>query len=135
MLSVLVLRPLVHVESRRTVSMTTSPTAQYTDFSKDVFGRYVCNGLDEALRSTVGRPDARPFDIIVIGGGSFGGAVAQHLLYSDTYRNHRILILEAGPYVLPEHVQNLPTLGLFAPPPTTVDPGVPRAEVWGLPWR
>jgi hypothetical protein len=37
--------------------------------------------------------------------------------------------------VLPEHVQNLPTLGLVAPPPTTVDPGVPRAEVWGLPWR
>ena len=32
----------------------TSPTAQYTDFSKDVIGRYVCNGLDEALRSTSG---------------------------------------------------------------------------------
>jgi hypothetical protein len=42
--------------------MPTSPTAQYTDFSKDVIGRYVCNGLDEALRSTFGRLDARPFD-------------------------------------------------------------------------
>jgi len=29
--------------------MPTSPTAQHTDFSKDVLGRYVCNGLDEAL--------------------------------------------------------------------------------------
>jgi len=39
--------------------MPTSPTAQYTDFSKDVLGRYVCNGLDEALNSTSGRADAR----------------------------------------------------------------------------
>src|SRR6266571_541739 len=54
-----------------------SPTAQYTDFSKDVIGRYVCNSLDEALRSMSGRP----FDIIVIGGGSFGSALAQHALY------------------------------------------------------
>jgi len=113
----------------------TSPTAQYTDFSKDVLGRYICNGLDEALRSTTGRPDAKPFDIVIVGGGSFGGALAQHLLYSDKLRLHRILVLEAGPFLLPEHSQNLPTLGLFPPGPTTVDPGVPRAEVWGLPWR
>jgi hypothetical protein len=115
--------------------MPTSPTAQYTDFSKDVIGRYVCNGLDEALRSPSGRPDARPFDIVIVGGGSFGGAAAQHLLYTDTFRNHRILVLEAGPFLFGEHVQNLPAIGLVAPGPTTVDPGVPRAEVWGLPWR
>jgi choline dehydrogenase-like flavoprotein len=115
--------------------MATSPTAQYTDFSKDVLGRYICNGLDEALRSTSGRPDARPFDIIIVGGGSFGGTAAQHLLYSDLFRNHRILVLEAGPFLFTEHVQDLPTIGLAAPGPTTVDPGVPRAEVWGLPWR
>jgi hypothetical protein len=30
----------------------TTPTPQYTDFSKDVRGRYVCNGLDEAIAST-----------------------------------------------------------------------------------
>src|SRR5438874_668184 len=113
----------------------TSPTAQYTDFSKDVIGRYVCNGLDEALRSTSGRQDVKPFDVVIVGGGSFGGAAAQHLLYSDTFRNHRILVLEAGPFLFGEHVQNLPAIGLVAPGPTTVDPGVPRAEVWGLPWR
>ena len=112
----------------------TSPTAQYTDFSRDVLGRYVCNGLDEALASTQG-PGARPFDVIIVGGGSFGSALAQHLLYRDAFRNHRVLVLEAGPLVLPEHVQNLPTLGLVAPGPTTTDPGVPRNEVWGLPWR
>ena len=31
----------------------TSQKAQYTDFSKDVLGRYVCNGLDEALHLRV----------------------------------------------------------------------------------
>jgi hypothetical protein len=31
-----------------------SPTPQYTDFSKDVLGRYLCNSLDEALASTSG---------------------------------------------------------------------------------
>jgi choline dehydrogenase-like flavoprotein len=112
-----------------------SLTAQYTDFSKDVLGRYVCNSLDEALRSTAGRPDAKPFDLVIVGGGSFGGALAQHLLYSDKFRDHRILVLEAGPFVLAEHTQNLPTLGLGAPGPTVTDPGVARAEVWGLPWR
>jgi len=35
----------------------------------------------------------------------------------------------------PEHVQNMPLPGLTAADPTTVDPGVPRNEVWGLPWR
>src|SRR5712671_1023329 len=117
------------------MAMPTSPTAQYTDFSKDVLGRYVCNGLDEAMRSTSGRPDAKPFDIIIVGGGAFGGALAQHLLYSDKLRNHRILVLEAGPMVFAEHAQNLPNIGVVAPGPVTVDPGVPRAEVWGLPWR
>ncbi len=112
----------------------TAQTPQYTDFSKDVLGRYVCNGLDEALASTTGT-NAHPFDLIIVGGGSFGAALAQHLLYLDTFRVHRILVLEAGPFVLPEHVQNLPTLGLAAPGPVAVDPGVPRAEVWGLPWR
>jgi choline dehydrogenase-like flavoprotein len=112
----------------------TAPTPQYTDFSKDVLGRYVCNGLDEAIASTSG-PGGRPFDLIIVGGGSFGATLAQHLLALDTLGLHRILVLEAGPYVLPEHVQNLPVLGLVAPGPTTVDPGVPRAEVWGLPWR
>ena len=51
-----------------------SHATRETDFSIDVLGRYVCNGLDEALATTdtSRHPDARPFDFIILGGGSFG---------------------------------------------------------------
>lgn len=126
--------------------MATSSTPQNTDFSRDVLGRYISNGLDEALRSTDtnARPDARPFDVIVVGGGSFGAVVAQHLFFADKAHRHRILVLEGGPFVLPEHVQNLPMLGLGVPGPTSIQQlrqdgnfGIdkPREQVWGLPWH
>jgi len=113
--------------------MRTSPKQpEYTAFSKDVLGRYICNGLDEAIASTAG--GTRPFDIVIVGGGSFAAALAQHLLYSDKAKAHRILVLEAGVFLLSEHVQNLPTLGLWAPGAVEGDAGV-RSEVWGIPWR
>ena len=53
-----------------------------TTFTRDVLGRYVCNTFNEALvtvdpaaRAAVGlsaRGDLRPFDFIIIGGGTFG---------------------------------------------------------------
>jgi hypothetical protein len=103
--------------------LKTNPTPQQTDFSLDVLGRYVCNSLQEALLSTDGgaNPEARPFDMIIIGGGSFGSVLASHLFSADTSRSHRILVLEAGPFVYPEHVQNLP-------------PGFDGGPVWNVPW-
>jgi len=107
-------------------------------------GRYVCNGLDEALRSADNtlRPEARPFEVIVIGGGSFGPVLAQHLFARDAARRHRVLVLEGGPFVLPEHVQNSPMLGLNVPGKTSIadlrasgQDGRPRSEVWGLAWH
>lgn len=133
--------------------MPTSSTPQVTDFSRDVVGRYVCNGLDEALRSTdrsLQRSDQRPqieareFDFIVLGGGTFGAVLAEHLAFRDRAREHRILVLEAGPLVLGEHVQNLPVLGLNVPSATSIAQlraednfglDKPRNEVWGLPWH
>jgi hypothetical protein len=90
--------------------MATTTTPQRTDFSLDVVGRYVCNGWDEAMASQDATqfPGARPFDLIVIGGGSFGAAFASHAFHSDRAHGHRILVLEAGPFVFAEHVQNLP---------------------------
>jgi len=112
--------------------MASSKTAQLTDFTVDILGRYTCNGLDEALHSTdksAQRPDgspqsdARPFNAIIIGGGSFGGVLAQHLLYADKTNSYRILVLEAGRFSLPEHFQNLPLNGQ------------PGSEIFGVAWR
>ena len=112
--------------------------SQPTLFSLDVLGRYLCNTFEEALansdpayRATATdvnnnplppRGDMRPFDFVIIGGGTFGAALAEHLWYRSTGRSERILVLEAGPFLLAEHFQNLPTLGL-------------GREVWGVPWN
>lgn len=102
--------------------MPTPQGTPTTPFTRDIIGRYVCNGLDEAIASTSGDADARPFDLIVIGGGSFGGVLAARLARRDVTGAHRILVLDAGPYVYPEHVQNLP-------------PGLDSNEVWEVPWN
>jgi len=111
--------------------MATSKTAPFTDFTNDILGRYMCNGFDEAMHSmdqNAQRPDgspqndARPFNAIIIGGGSFGGVLAQHLLYADETNSYRILVLEAGRQALPEHFQNLP----LQRQPT---------EGWGVAWE
>ena len=133
--------------------MPTNPKPSTTDFTRDVLGRFICNGLDEALRSAdknwrpdrpEARPDARDFDVIIVGGGTFGSALAQHLFHRDGKKAHRILVLEAGPFVLPEHVQNLPPLGLDSAKAEHLAtlkalPPDKQAEwsnhVWGLPWH
>ena len=87
--------------------------SESTSFTLDNMGRFLCNTLPEALDSvgqTVGGR-TRQFDTIVIGGGTFGCVVAEHLFIADTTRSRRILVLEAGPFVLPEHVQNMPFMG------------------------
>lgn len=88
-----------------------APITLSTTFSLDDIGRYVCNTLDEATASQdlAIHSDARPFDVIVIGGGSFGAVAATHLFDIDASHRHRVLVLDAGPLALPEHVQNLPS--------------------------
>lgn len=107
--------------------MPTVVNPQDTLFTFDVLGRYGCNTLEEALNG-LNRPNSRPFDIIVIGGGSFGAVFATHVFNRDRTLAHRILVLEAGPFVLPEHVQNLP--GNFAPPGKGN-----TGTIWGQPWN
>jgi hypothetical protein len=118
-------------------------TTEYTTFTRDVLGRFVCNTFDEALvtidpnaRAAAGLPpsgDLRPFDFIIIGGGTFGAALGEHLWFRSTKRSERILVLDGGPFLLPEHVQNLPMLGLGAGDPRKDH--LPQKEVWGLAWN
>src|SRR5262245_43159576 len=132
------------------------PTPE-TQFTRDILGNYVCNTVAEAAASG-------PFDVIIIGGGTFGLVLAQDLFFrsqrvgpgsvpQDTLKpfNYRILVLEAGPFALPEHTQDLPNLQLFGPgtQPTAAS-ALPATrqeliaqgkdkqailENWGLPWN
>ncbi len=80
-------------------------TSEFTSFTLDNMGRFLCNTLQEALDSTSQTINGqkRDFDVIVIGGGTFGSVIAEHLFITDQTRSRRILVLEAGPFVLPEH--------------------------------
>jgi len=51
-------------------------TSEITSFTKDVQGRYLCNDFFEA--ESWRRDGGRPFDFVVIGGGTFGAAIAEH---------------------------------------------------------
>jgi hypothetical protein len=104
---------------------------QDTTFSVDVLGRYVCNTWDEAVNN-----GGVQFDAIVIGSGMFGAYCAEKVF---RHANLRVLVLEAGPFLVSEHVQNLARIGLnpagvATVPNNTNDPGT-QALVWGIPWR
>jgi choline dehydrogenase-like flavoprotein len=114
---------------------TTNPTdrveVQETAFSIDVPARYICSTWDEAINN-----GGVPFDVVVIGAGMFGAYCAEKI-----YRNSnlRVLVLEAGSFLVSEHVQNLARIGLNVAGAIRVsgnadDPGT-RERVWGVPWR
>src|SRR4051794_20676259 len=112
-----------------------------TSFTKDVQGRYLCNDLTEvdAWRNVGGRP----FDVLVVGGGTFGVAIAEHIWFRQKQAGGgtRTLVVEAGQYVLDEHAQNAGILGFGDAPGATIlndnapQPEPPKNEVWGVPWK
>ena len=107
---------------------------QDTEFTRDLLGRYVCSTYDEAVNN-----GGRPFDVVVIGAGMFGAYVASTIYRAGADQNLRVLLLDAGGYLAPTHVQNMPHLGLNAPDSALVtrnnqDPGA-RNGVWGIPWH
>jgi choline dehydrogenase-like flavoprotein len=106
---------------------------QQTAFTDDVIGRYVCNDWDEVIASLT--DGAFPFDAVVVGAGMFGGYCAEKLYRKGATVGLRVLLLDAGSFELPGHIQNLPPLGgnLGAPGVRTVDNGVQNV-VWGMPW-
>src|SRR6266498_1360359 len=107
---------------------------QQTAFSYDVLGRWVCGSWPE-----VSGNGGDPFDVVVIGAGMFGGYIADKLYRRGGNLGLRILIVDAGSFLLPTHVQNMPRLGLNGPAEQVVaanaqDPG-PQNLVWGHPWH
>lgn len=120
---------------------------QRTTLSLDALGRFVCNRLEEALEpSKPGMPPdlaANPasnfladFDAIVIGSGMYGAYAAQQLYR----RGAKVLVLEAGPFLISEHYQNLSVSGFGAGDDVVAiesNPDVFKTTnlVWGQPWR
>jgi NADH dehydrogenase FAD-containing subunit len=97
-----------------------------TPATRDVLGRYVCNTFEEARATWENGPG---FDAVVIGGGTFGAILAANLYFrsepfmrGDPFapRDYRVLVLEGGPFLLPEHGQNLPMLMLDGVGPTSI---------------
>jgi len=116
---------------------------QQTTFGLDVIPRFVCSTWEEATS------DPEGIDVVVIGSGMYGGYCASKIFeisrdrfgQGDATKALRVLVLEAGPFVVAEHTQNIPNLGLFDPAgsgPVSVgsgsNPGV-RNLVWGVGWR
>src|SRR2546427_11009266 len=102
-------------------------TTERTSFTKDIQGRYLCNDINEvnAWKTTGGRP----FDIIVIGGGTFGAAIAEHLWYRQRQAGGglRTPVGDPGLFTGPEHVQNHGLQGVPDPAPGVV-PHEERAQ-------
>lgn len=102
---------------------------QDTTLALDAVSRYVCNTWEEATGN-----GGAPFGAIIVGAGMYGGAVAT-ALYRLTGR--RVLVLDAGSFLVTEHVQNMAQIGFNVPGAISpaADPGVARELVWGMPWR
>lgn len=117
-----------------------------TTFTRDVLGRFILNTWDEATSDSAG------IDVVVLGAGLYGGYCASKIYQlsraalGPSYARGRfdalrVLVLDAGPFVLPEHTANIPDLGFYDPgigSPAYVGAGANpagRNEVWGVGWR
>jgi len=127
---------------RRLIEAPDVTLVQETTFAIDVQGRYICNTWDEAI-GTIGN-GGFAFDAVVIGAGMFGAYCAEKI-FRESGKARRVLVLDAGSFLVSEHVQNLSNIGLGAggavratvngqepSPQSQVANGAPT---WGLPWH
>jgi hypothetical protein len=110
---------------------------QDTKFSHDVLGRYVCNDWDEIQ---VALSDGGfPFDAVVIGGGMFGAYCAAKLYWRGGGQALRVLLIDAGAFLLSTHIQNVPrrlggSIGGPRYPRAREDGTGAHNTIWGVPW-
>jgi choline dehydrogenase-like flavoprotein/nitrite reductase/ring-hydroxylating ferredoxin subunit len=84
------------------------PDIQRTTFSVDGLGRFICNTWDEILEAQSGGQ----FDVIIVGSGMYGAYTAAKLFergrrMARAQDAPRVLVLESGPFLITEHIQNL----------------------------
>lgn len=107
---------------------------QETAMTHDVFGRYVCNTWAEVDASQ--KNGGYPFDAVVIGSGMYGAYCAEELYRLGAPLGLRILVLDAGGFLLPSHIQNLPQQlgGSIGGSPLRQGDNGTQNVVWGMPW-
>jgi hypothetical protein len=66
---------------------------------RDPVATYYCKTLQQVADAD--------YDIVIVGGGAVGAAVLDRLVQQRTSEKLRVLVLEKGSFLLPEHVQNL----------------------------
>lgn len=88
------------------------PDVQSTTFALDAMSRFTCNTWDEAVAAQ----QLGQFDVVVIGSGMYGAYTATKLFELSLRMGHpgaapRVLVLESGPFLIGEHIQNLTRRG------------------------
>jgi len=108
-----------------------TPDVQRTTFSLDAVARFVCNTWEEILAAQTGGQ----FDAVVIGSGMYGAYTATKLFElgrrtANPDQAPRVLVLESGPFLISEHVQNLTRVGNIGSlvEENLVDPGQVRGS-------
>ena len=88
---------------------------QETTFGLDAFSRFMCNTIDEVEEAQ--QQGGFSFDVVVIGSGMYGAFTAAKIYErarrQPLERRPRVLVLEAGPFLITEHFQNLTRIGPF----------------------
>ena len=110
---------------------------QQTAFTYDVVGRYICNNWQEIVAAQ--GAGSYPFDAVVIGAGMFGAYCAEKLYRLGRASALRILLVDAGAFLLQSHIQNLPQQlgGKIGGPNylrTRDDTSGAQNVIWGMPW-
>src|SRR5437867_6201336 len=110
---------------------------QQTAFAYDAVGRYICNNWQEIAADQ--GSGAYPVDVVVIGAGMFGAYCAEKLYRFGSASALRILLLDAGAFLLQSHIQNLPQQlgGKIGGPNylrTRDDATGAQNVIWGMPW-
>src|SRR3954470_4428176 len=84
--------------------------AQTTTFSIDGIARFTCSTWEE-IKTAAG---TRGFDVAIVGSGMYGAYLAAKLYEFGEQLGPsapRIVVLEAGPFLISEHIQNLTRVG------------------------
>lgn len=92
---------------------------QRTSFGADAAVRFVRGTWDEATSN-----GGAPFDAVVAGAGMCGSYCAAKIV--RLHPGKRVLVLDAGDFLVTEHVQNLAAVGFAIPAP------IPRATNGGM---